>query len=452
MKRTIFPILFLLLTFISCKKETSTIEKDDFVAPWPEWVFSHWIWEDEGTTNSARQLSDDYLAHDIPVGAIVIDSPWETGYNTFEIDETLYPNAKGMVDYFHSKDIRVLFWITGVVNTSSPELYQEAKSKNFFMKKNSTSEESIVDWWKGPGSLIDWWNPEAVTWWKSKMDKILDLGIDGWKTDGTDYYQVLAQYSPAAGKNIARLDYSYAYYRMFHEYTREKLGNDRVIMSRPVDNYGLGLGGELVAFTPVDITFADWVGDQDSDFKGLTAALNNLYFSAELGYLIIGSDIGGYREDNSLPLSRDKETYIRWAQLGAFCPLMENGGGGEHRPWKFDNETLEIYRKFVQLHMQMGKYLNENAKDYYQKKKSLMQFQRKYDYSYLLGPDIFVTPIKKSGDEPISVILPNEGTWVYLFDKSKEWKGGTTISMSFSINEYPVFVRKGSAMEKDLNP
>jgi len=35
------------------------------------------------------------------------------------------------------------------------------------------------------------------------------------------------------------------------------------------------------------------------------------------------------------------------SQLGAFCPLMENGGEGEHRPWMYDNETLEIYRNFV---------------------------------------------------------------------------------------------------------
>jgi hypothetical protein len=31
-------------------------------------------------------------------------------------------------------------------------------------------------------------------------------------------------------------------------------------------------------------------------------------------------------------------------QVMAFAPLMENGGGGEHRPWMFDDETLQIYR------------------------------------------------------------------------------------------------------------
>ena len=63
-----------------------------------------------------------------------------------------------------------------------------------------------------------------------------------------------------------------------------------------------------------------------------------------IGYVNFGSDIGGYRSD-STGLGRTKELLIRWAQLGAFSPLMENGGNKEHRPWAFDNETLEIYKQ-----------------------------------------------------------------------------------------------------------
>ena len=50
--------------------------------PWPEWAFHHWVWEDESTQESALALVNGYLDRDIPVGAIIIDSPWETGYNT----------------------------------------------------------------------------------------------------------------------------------------------------------------------------------------------------------------------------------------------------------------------------------------------------------------------------------------------------------------------------------
>ena len=31
-------------------------------------------------------------------------------------------------------------------------------------------------------------NPYALAWWHSQMDYLLDIGLDGWKCDGTDPY------------------------------------------------------------------------------------------------------------------------------------------------------------------------------------------------------------------------------------------------------------------------
>ena len=70
----------------------------------------------------------------------------------------------------------------------------------------------------------------------------------------------------------------------------------------------------------------------------------SIHPSLHLGYANFGSDIGGYRQGTG-KYGRTKELFVRWFQLGAFSPLMENGGYGEHRPWKYDNQTLEIYKK-----------------------------------------------------------------------------------------------------------
>ena len=72
-------------------------------------------------------------------------------------------------------------------------------------------------------------------------------------------------------------------------------------------------------------------------------------FLFALGYTNFGCDIGGYRSGNGT-LGRTKELFIRWAQLGTFSPLMENGGCKEHRPWEFDKASAttptieEIYK------------------------------------------------------------------------------------------------------------
>lgn len=427
---------------------------DNYNLEWPAWVFSHWIWEGEGTTQSATQITNDYLAHDIPVGAIIIDSPWETGYNTFVVDEdSLYPDMQGMIDYFHSKNIKTLFWITGIINIEVQPLYDSIAALGYFMQQNATDGPALVDWWKGTGSIIDFYNPDAVAWWKGLMDPILDMGIDGWKCDGTDYYAIGAKYSPYLAANVARLDYSHKYYQLFHDYTRERLGNKRVNMSRPIDNYAqFDIGGDFVAFTPRDICFSCWVGDQDGDWGGMEDALNNMYHSDAYNYLAFGSDIGGYRSDEDLfpGLGRDKELFIRWAQLGALSPLMENGGGGEHRPWMFDEETTNIYRRFSQLHTSLIPYLMPESEAAHTAGVSLMQFFNKTDYSFMLGPDIFVTPLMDAGGNK-TVHFPSGGNWVYLFDTTVVKTGGSTEALSFPLSEFPVYVRQGSQYNDIIN-
>lgn len=470
MKHT--PLLLLLTLFLllnnSCKKKC-----DDDVnpptgdtayvqtTPWPKWVFQHWVWEGEGTTQSARQLVDDYLANGIPVDAIIIDSPWETAYNSFEWDSTRYPDAQGMVDYFHSKNIKVLCWITGSIDTNLHPLWDYAKDHDYFMKKDAASGPAIVKWWKPcKTSLIDWYNPEAVTWWKSLMDKTLAYGIDGWKCDGSDFLLITDipntyLYSPYLGTNIpSRNDYSDRYYRLFQDYTREKLGNDRVVMSRPVDNYGYSfLTGATVAFTAKDMAWAPWVGDQDATFDGMTAALNNMYESHAYGYWWSGSDIGGYRTDDNYPANgRSKELFIRWAQLGAFSGLMENGGGGEHRPWLYDAETNDIYKKLVLMRNKyLVGYLLESSKTTAATNTPLQRYFNKTDYSYQLGDDIFVAPVLNQAGT-VTVNLPAGNNWIYLYNKTDTLTGGASFTKTYPLQEFPVYLKAGSHAAEVMVP
>ncbi len=170
-------------------------------------------------------------------------------------------------------------------------------------------------------------------------------------------------YSPALRREIDRNEYGFAYYRDSFDYLREKLGDARIITARPIDNQGTDTSADIWVYAPIEINWAGWVGDQDSDFNGIIDALNNVYWSSGRGYVAHGSDIGGFRTDKQTwpELGRPKDAFIRWAQLGAFSPIMENGGGGEHRPWKFDEETATIYRDFVEIHYELIPYLMKHG-------------------------------------------------------------------------------------------
>ena len=86
-----------------------------------------------------------------------------------------------------------------------------------------------------------------------------------------------------------------------------------------------------------------------------------MFASAHMNYVNFGSDIGGYRTDGT-PQGRTKDIFLRWAAVGALSPLMENGGSGEHRPWMFGDDALEVYRGFAYLHEELRAFfLTEGA-------------------------------------------------------------------------------------------
>src|SRR5574341_67924 len=123
---------------VSCSREAL----HPAVPPWPEWAFHHWVWFDDpdqclpGQTAQECyiQIVGDYLRRDIPVGAIIIDSPWETGYNTLDIDTALFPNPQEMVRWFHDRNVRGFLWTTGMVNVDTQvgkALHDAGAARNF---------------------------------------------------------------------------------------------------------------------------------------------------------------------------------------------------------------------------------------------------------------------------------------------------------------------------------
>jgi alpha-glucosidase (family GH31 glycosyl hydrolase) len=432
-------------------------QKASLDPPFPAWVFGHVVWEDESTTQSVYDLVRGYLERGVPVDAVIIDSPWETAYNTFEVDRERYPDVEKLIADLHRNNIKVIFWITSMVNEEDPE-YEFARSHGYFVKGMEARK-----WWKGTGGMLDYDNPAAVAWWHQRMDKALDLGIDGWKVDGTDPMMLYKGWK-------RRQDYATKYYSDFYDYTREKTGPKTVAMARPMEQglnestlhlpgwlNPLGLGVWL-RFAPVDKSFASWVGDQDPTFDGLAIARRHILRSAKEGYLIIGSDVGGYRGPGP-----DKEVLLRWAQFGALTPFMENGGVGEHRPWMFDAETLKVYRACVLLHKALGPYLYDEAVKAWRHGRSLITPLDTGNEEYLLGKDVLVAPVRRSGGA-VRVVLPRGDDWWPLFmDPLREpemaecrsadpglLKGGCTFTHRYAISEYPVFLRSGALIPVDV--
>ena len=125
-------------------QELHALEKSKTPPVSPAWVFDHWVWEDdENTEDAVMKMIDGYEKHGIPVGAVILDSPWSTEYNNFIVDEKKYPNFKKFVEKLHAKGIKVVLWVTAMVNESyekdaksepsSNKTYKEGKEKEYFI-------------------------------------------------------------------------------------------------------------------------------------------------------------------------------------------------------------------------------------------------------------------------------------------------------------------------------
>jgi alpha-glucosidase (family GH31 glycosyl hydrolase) len=130
-------------------------------APYAQWAHYHWVWlsKPSETQESLVDLVNDYLARSIPVGAVNVDSGWPERYQNFKWNAKNFPNPAEMVEYFHSIDVKVITWITSMVNNDSTN-YEEAKKNGYLL-----NEGKLIKWWRGHGALFDYSNPQGLDWW-----------------------------------------------------------------------------------------------------------------------------------------------------------------------------------------------------------------------------------------------------------------------------------------------
>ncbi len=328
----------------------------------PAWALECWLWEDDVNTAAyVDELLEGYAAHDIPVRTILIDSPWSLRYNDFAVDEERYPEPGKWFQSLEDKQYRVVLWMTSMVNSYSKDTriqeggawFDQALNQGFLIGKDNQ-----IKWWKGKGGFIDYTNQEALKWWQQQQQKFFDWGIDGWKLDGTAtlFHTKLGPlpvlYQKSAAGWLSTRQYMDLYYQT--EYRHGLSQNPEfVTLSRSMDR-----GYHPEGFAPIDAAPVCWVGDQEHKWlteellqdeekvdialegvQGFESAISSIMKSAEKGYNIIGSDIGGFSGKTIPP-----RLYIRWAQFSTFCGLFLNGGHGERRLCKRSKEELEIFQ------------------------------------------------------------------------------------------------------------
>ncbi|MEZ4473101.1 MAG: glycoside hydrolase family 31 protein [bacterium] len=436
----------------------------------PRWAFLPWISKDISDRDDTFAFVQGFQDRDIPVGVLVLDSPWETHYNTFVPNPSRYPAFGEMVATLRADGVRTVLWVTQMVNQASIDLeaggdvymgpspnYEEGRDCGFYV-----DEGTLYRWWKGIGAGVDFFNPHARGWWHRQQDALLDLGVAGWKLDFGEQYIKNEPLATAAGP-VAHQAYSEAYYRDYLAYCVARLGPEEcVTMVRPWDESYEHAGR---FFARPEHAPVGWVGDNRRDRVGLVDALDHLFRSAKAGYVVIGSDIGGYldRDDRALAeeVPYDRPTFFDWVAVGAMTPFMQLHGRANLTPWSLPDggeaESVAHYRAWAWLHTALVPFWYSLAEAAYAGAPPIMRpigdgpEAWAGDWRYLLGEAFLVAP-PLDGSGARDVALPAGERWYDWWRPGQPALDGGQVLSGYAPGpgRIPLFVREGAIVPADV--
>lgn len=455
----------------------------------PKWAFGLWASANEWNTQAEV---DDWLADvdssGIPHSVVVLEQwsdeatfyLWKDaeytptdGSTALEYSDLTFPaggawnDPAEMVDDLHDKGVRVLLWQIPVLKetfTSNPSTppaqhvndmaYAEAHD---YLVKDGTGEDYRIPTgqWFGDSTVPDFTNQQATDWWMDKRAYLIDdLGVDGFKTDGSEalFGRDLTVADGRLGDEMHNA-YPNDYTSAYNDFVQNATAGDGTIFSRA------GTSG-------AQSSSIFWAGDQASTFEAFQEAVRAGLSAGQSGVPFWAWDLAGFT--GSFPSS---ELYLRSTAQATFSPIMQyhseksDPAVSEARsPWNVqartgDSSVIPTFTKFANIRMNLVPYLYTEADNSAATGIPMMRAMSlafpddpaaaAYDQQYLFGSQLLVAPITSEGQTVKDVYLP-EGEW-YDF-----WNGGRAMgsdlkAYSAGTDSIPVFARAGAIVPLNLN-
>ncbi|KOY13374.1 alpha-xylosidase [Paenibacillus xylanivorans] len=403
----------------------------------PAWTFGLWLTTsfttdyDEATVN---HFVDGMAERDLPLSVFHFDCFWmkEYQWSDFVWDEAMFPDPEGMLARLKEKGLKICAWINPYIAEKS-YLFDEGMENGYLVK---TADGSVWQWdmWQAGMALVDFTNPDAVNWYKSKLEVLLDQGVDSFKTDFGERIPTDVVYFDGSDPVKMHNYYTQLYNKAVFELLEDKIGkNEAALFARSAT-----AGGQQF---PVH-----WGGDCSSTYESMAESLRGGLSLGLSGFGFWSHDISGF-ESTATP-----DVYKRWVQFGLLSSHSRLHGSTSYRvPWLFDEESVDVVRDFTKLKISLMPYLYNSAVESTVRgipmmRAMLLDFPEdpttyNLDTQYMFGDSILVAPIfNKEGD--VRYYLP-EGTWTNYLTGAKV-QGGRWISENHDFKTLPMMIKPNS--------
>ena len=410
----------------------------------PQWTFGLWL-STSFTTNydedTVMSFIDGMQERGIPLSVFHFDCCWmkEFHWTDFVWDERVFPDPEGMLKRIKAKGIRVCVWINSYVGQESV-LFDEGMEKGYFLKREN-GDVWQWDMWQPGLAIVDFTNPEACRWYQEKLEHLLDMGVDCFKTDFGERIPVDAVYYNGADPVKMHNFYTYLYNKAVYEVLEKKRGKqEAVLFVRSAT-----AGGQKF---PVH-----WGGDCWSDYESMEESLRGGLSLVSSGFGFWSHDIGGF-EQTSTP-----DVYKRWAAFGLLSTHSRLHGSHSYRvPWVYDEEAVDVLRFFTRLKLELMPYLYSCAvvtsrTGIPMMRSMALEFEDDYncrylDKQYMQGDSLLAAPI--FNEEGMARYYLPEGIWVnYLTGEAA--RGGVWREEHHGYLSVPLWVRENSIIATGMS-
>ena len=423
----------------------------------PEWAFGVWIsgngWKDDAEVDAQLEA---LRAHGYPASVMVLEQ-WSDEQTFYRWHEEHFPNPEQTVRRIRGAGLRLLLWQIPVLkhDDEHPRApvheadIQEAVRRGHVIRREDGSPYRINGRWFAHSLMPDFTNPEARAWWFGKRKYLLDMGVEGFKTDGGEFlFEEGARLHNGMRGLEAHNLYTGQYVEAYQNFLKE--------------NGVRGLTFSRAGYVGAQTQPAHWAGDQLSTFSELQAQLRAGISAGLSGILFWGFDIGGFA--GPIPTA---ELYLRATALACFCPIMQwhsepRGGqyGGmrvennDRSPWNLaqrlgDPRVLSLGIRFARLRESLRPYLWQEAQACVRDARPLIAHLcldwpedavalSTHD-QFMLGRELMVAPVVEEGQTSRRVYLP-EGVWEDFFT-GRRHSGNQTLLADAPLERIPVFRR-----------